>query len=248
MFQPVPVFVGLRYSLAREHSFFVSFITWVSLLGVAVGVARADHRAVGHERLRDRIAHPAPQPLGARELSADGAAMPDWRERIRALAGRAGTRRRGAVPRYRCDAEPCSDMSGAIVRGIDPALENERVGDRALDARRQALEPEAGIARHHSRADARVPAAGRRRRHRDRHGSERRCREQRRGHGTRAAAAAIPGGRHFRGRAAGTRQRARARRLEGRRGIARSQGAHRHSPEVRRRAAGARASHTRRCA
>jgi len=38
MFQPLPVFVGLRYSLAREHSFFVSFITWVSLLGVAVGV------------------------------------------------------------------------------------------------------------------------------------------------------------------------------------------------------------------
>ena len=35
MFQPVPIFVGLRYSLAREHSFFVSFITWVSLLGVA---------------------------------------------------------------------------------------------------------------------------------------------------------------------------------------------------------------------
>src|ERR1700759_693518 len=39
MFQPLPVFVGLRYSLAREHSFFVSFITWVSLLGVAIGVA-----------------------------------------------------------------------------------------------------------------------------------------------------------------------------------------------------------------
>ena len=39
MFQPVPVFVGLRYSLAREHSFFVSFITWVSLFGVALGVA-----------------------------------------------------------------------------------------------------------------------------------------------------------------------------------------------------------------
>src|SRR5258708_16738770 len=39
MSQPVPVFVGLRYSLAREHSFFVSFITWVSLAGVALGVA-----------------------------------------------------------------------------------------------------------------------------------------------------------------------------------------------------------------
>ena len=39
MFQPLPLFIGLRYSGARTHRFFVSFITWVSLLGVAVGVA-----------------------------------------------------------------------------------------------------------------------------------------------------------------------------------------------------------------
>ncbi|MFO1504698.1 MAG: lipoprotein-releasing ABC transporter permease subunit [Steroidobacteraceae bacterium] len=39
MFQPLPLFIGLRYSGARAHRFFVSFITWVSLLGVAVGVA-----------------------------------------------------------------------------------------------------------------------------------------------------------------------------------------------------------------
>jgi len=39
MFQPLPLFVGLRYARARTHRFFVSFITWVSLGGVAVGVA-----------------------------------------------------------------------------------------------------------------------------------------------------------------------------------------------------------------
>ena len=39
MFQPLPLFVGLRYARARAHRFFVSFITWVSLGGVAVGVA-----------------------------------------------------------------------------------------------------------------------------------------------------------------------------------------------------------------
>ena len=31
-------FVGLRYVRARSHKFFVSFITWVSLLCVCVGV------------------------------------------------------------------------------------------------------------------------------------------------------------------------------------------------------------------
>jgi lipoprotein-releasing system permease protein len=38
MFHPLPLFVGLRYAGARAHRFFVSFITWVALLGVALGV------------------------------------------------------------------------------------------------------------------------------------------------------------------------------------------------------------------
>ncbi|MEY2855503.1 MAG: hypothetical protein RL030_2635, partial [Pseudomonadota bacterium] len=39
MFHPLSLFLGLRYAGARSHKFFVSFITWVSLAGVAVGVA-----------------------------------------------------------------------------------------------------------------------------------------------------------------------------------------------------------------
>ena len=39
MFHPLSIFVGLRYVRARSHKFFVSFITWASLVGVCVGVA-----------------------------------------------------------------------------------------------------------------------------------------------------------------------------------------------------------------
>ena len=39
MFQPLPVFIGLRYVRSRQHKFFVSLITWVSLAGVSLGVA-----------------------------------------------------------------------------------------------------------------------------------------------------------------------------------------------------------------
>jgi lipoprotein-releasing system permease protein len=39
MFQPLSLFVGLRYVRARTRKFFVSFITWASLAGVCVGVA-----------------------------------------------------------------------------------------------------------------------------------------------------------------------------------------------------------------
>ena len=123
MFQPVSIFVGLRYSLAREHSFFVSFITWVSLLGVALGVAilivvLSVMNGLGSE-LRDRLlsltAHAT--------LSAGGQAIPDWRERIARLQG--APELVGAAPFLDIDAmlsrQPA--MSGAIVRGIDPRLE-----------------------------------------------------------------------------------------------------------------------------
>ena len=38
MFHPLSIFVGLRYVRTRRQGFFVSFISWVSMLGVAVGV------------------------------------------------------------------------------------------------------------------------------------------------------------------------------------------------------------------
>jgi len=125
MFQPVPVFVGLRYSLAREHSFFVSFITWVSLLGVALGVAilivvLSVMNGLGSE-LRDRLLS-----LSAHAtLNAGGAAIPDWQQRIQQLDG--APELVGAAPYLDTDAmlsrQPA--MSGAVVRGIDPGMETQ---------------------------------------------------------------------------------------------------------------------------
>ena len=38
MFRPFPLFIGLRYSLARKHSFILSFVSLISMLGVSLGV------------------------------------------------------------------------------------------------------------------------------------------------------------------------------------------------------------------
>src|ERR1700729_2681271 len=123
MFQPLPVFVGLRYSLAREHSFFVSFITWVSLLGVAVGVAALitvlsvmnGFEAELRGRLLSLSAHAT--------LTSGGLSIPDWQARIEQLQGSEGLE--GAAPYLDTDAmlSRQSSMSGAIVRGIDPEWE-----------------------------------------------------------------------------------------------------------------------------
>src|SRR5580698_2831681 len=124
MFQPLPVFVGLRYSLAREHSFFVSFITWVSLLGVAVGVAALitvlsvmnGFEAELRGRLLSLSAHATVSAPG-------GAPIEDWQARIAQLKGAQGLV--GTAPFLDTDAllKVQASMSGAILRGIDPLLE-----------------------------------------------------------------------------------------------------------------------------
>lgn len=123
MFQPLSMFVGLRYSLARGHSFFVSFISWVSLLGVALGVTALitvlsvmnGFEAELRGRLLSLAAHA--------NLSAGGAPITDWQARLNELKGAAGLL--GAAPFLDTDAmlsrQPA--ISGAVVRGIDPLLE-----------------------------------------------------------------------------------------------------------------------------
>ena len=123
MFQPLPVFVGLRYSLAREHSFFVSFITWVSLLGLALGVAALITVLSVMNGLESELRTRLLSLTAHANLNADGAPIDDWQARIGRLQGAPGLL--GAAPFLDTDAmlsRPPS-MSGAIVRGIDPALE-----------------------------------------------------------------------------------------------------------------------------
>lgn len=123
MFQPVPVFVGLRYSLGREHSFFVSFITWVSLLGVALGVAALITVLSVMNGLESELRTRLLSLTAHATLNAAGAPIPDWRTRIEQLRGSAELI--GAAPFLDIDAmlsRPPS-MSGAIVRGVDPTLD-----------------------------------------------------------------------------------------------------------------------------
>ncbi len=135
MFHPLPIFVGLRYVRTRRQGFFVSFISWVSMLGVCVGVAALITIISvmnGFEgELRNRLvaltAHATVE--GPPEL------MRDWRavaRRARAVPGTVG-------------AAPFSDVQAMIGRaghlqpillhGLDPAVEGE-----VSDVQRHLLE------------------------------------------------------------------------------------------------------------
>jgi len=88
MLSPLPLGLGLRYVRARQRQYFVSFISWVSLLGVCLGVAALitilsvmnGFEGELRERLLALAAHaslPAPaQPAALEELSARARRQP----------------------------------------------------------------------------------------------------------------------------------------------------------------------------
>ncbi len=122
---PLPLFllIGLRYVRARSSQFFVSFITWVSMLGICVGVAALitilsvmnGFEAEGRARLLSLASHAT--------VSDNPAVLADWAPVVAAAQALPGVA--GAAPYVERQALLTRDaeMSGALVRGIDPAAE-----------------------------------------------------------------------------------------------------------------------------
>jgi len=147
VFHPFAPFVGLRYVRARTHKFFVSFITWVSLLGVGLGVAALIvilSVMNGFEgELRGQLlalsAH-------ARVVPVAGAAAPDqaaWdgvAARLRAQAGVTGV---APYVEVQALAVHQPDMLPVVLRGIDPAREGT-VSDIGKVLREGSLQDLAG--------------------------------------------------------------------------------------------------------
>jgi lipoprotein-releasing system permease protein len=141
-------FVGLRYVRARSHKFFVSFITWVSLLCVCLGVTalivilsvmnglEGDLR----ERLLALSAH-------ARVIVTPGAAFnPDWTaltDRVRKSPDVVGV-----APYIEIEALAVRkpEMLPVQLRGIDPDHEGDvsRVAKAVIEGRIADLTPGSG--------------------------------------------------------------------------------------------------------
>jgi lipoprotein-releasing system permease protein len=130
MFQPLSLFVGLRYVRARSHRFFVSFITWVSLVGVAVGVAALLvilSVMNGFEgELRDRLLSlTAAVSVGA----APGLPPPDFAALVPRIRALPGVKSAAAYAELQVLAVHDPEMLPLTLRGIDL----QRVTDPGLD-------------------------------------------------------------------------------------------------------------------
>jgi lipoprotein-releasing system permease protein len=129
MFQPLPVFIGLRYVRSRQHKFFVSLITWVSLAGVSLGVAALIvilSVMNGFEgELRDRLLALGAQAHVVNEGVPAGDAEQALRQRLQALPGVVGV---SPYIELTALAVHWPEMLPVVLRGIDPGQER-RVAD-----------------------------------------------------------------------------------------------------------------------
>ena len=124
MFHPLSLFVGLRYVRARSHKFFVSFITWVSLGGVCVGVAAlivilSVMNGLGNE-LRDRLLSLSAH---ARVVAAPSAGGLDWQAAQHAIERVPGVQGVAPYVEMQALAMRTPEMLPVILRGIDPRAE-----------------------------------------------------------------------------------------------------------------------------
>jgi len=126
MFQPAPIFVGLRYLRAKRKNHFISFISMISMLGIALGVATLitvisvmnGFEKELRERILGMVSHATIQGIDGR--FADWESVVDRAREHPEVVGAAPYIEQETLLRGR-------NTAGAQVRGIVPELEPDVV-------------------------------------------------------------------------------------------------------------------------
>lgn len=140
---PFEVLIGLRYLRAKRRNGFISFISLISIVGIALGVAALiivlSVMNGFQKEIRGRILSVASHV----EISAFDGRLPQWQgvakvaERdAHVLAAAPFVNGQGLFSAY-------GNVRGGLVRGIEPALEDKvvDVGQHMLKGRLEALKP-----------------------------------------------------------------------------------------------------------
>ncbi len=124
MFQPLPLFVGLRYLRAKRQNHFISFISLISMAGIALGVMTLITVLSvmnGFEReLRERILGM----ISHATIQGHDGQFPGWQDIVD--QAREHPNVLGAAPYVEQETMlRARRTSGALVRGIDPDSEGQ---------------------------------------------------------------------------------------------------------------------------
>ena len=129
MLNPVELFIGLRYLRAKRRTRFVSFITLISLVGIALGVAALivilsvmnGFEGELRNRLLSMSAHGT--------VSATEGAVEDWQSLVDDIAAEPGVVAAAPFVQMEGMIQSGRDLVGVIVHGVDPAYEEPLSGE-----------------------------------------------------------------------------------------------------------------------
>ncbi len=142
MIRPLELAIGLRYTRAKRRNRFISFISAVSMLGIALGVVAListisvmnGFESELRTRILGMVAHAT--------ISGVGEDLQDWQHAV--AVAQQDPRVLGAAPYVEREALLSGGRSqGALLRGIEPALEPavSTVGQKMKAGSIDALEP-----------------------------------------------------------------------------------------------------------
>ena len=123
MFYPLSVWVGLRYTRAERRNHFISFISFISTMGITLGVivliTVLSVMNGFHKEVRERILGMASHA----DIQALSGGLKEWQQALEKALRH--PRVIGAAPYVESQTMLVHgrQVSGAVVRGIDPALE-----------------------------------------------------------------------------------------------------------------------------
>ena len=129
MINPVELFVGLRYLRAKRRTRFVSFITLISLLGIALGVAALIvilSVMNGFEgELRGRLLSMSAHGF----VTGPDGVTEDWRQLVDDIQEEEGVAAAAPVVELEGMIQAGRDLRAVIVHGVDPDYESRLSGD-----------------------------------------------------------------------------------------------------------------------
>ncbi|MFP4154395.1 MAG: lipoprotein-releasing ABC transporter permease subunit [Halothiobacillaceae bacterium] len=143
MFRPYELFVGLRYTGARRRNHFISFISATSVLGIVLGVMALIVVISVMNGFQDELRKRILGMTAHATVVEYGGSLTDWQS----VADRVADESRVLASAPYIEAEAMlsaqPEVSGAIVRGVRPELENgvTDIARHMVAGRFDALEP-----------------------------------------------------------------------------------------------------------
>lgn len=143
MFRPLELYIGLRYLRAKRRNHFISFISFISVFGVALGITviitvLSVMNGFQYE-IKDRILS---MTAHATILELDGK-LRNWRSVDNQLTGSEVIIGTAPYVRGQGMIVKGKQVTGALIRGIDPELEPRvsEIGDKLVDVKLGILKP-----------------------------------------------------------------------------------------------------------